>query len=77
MLRRARGGPEVLVGVYRITSNLRSIEYHLTKQIPEVVPRAKSPLDVLQIEWKVFSVLAKLNCPKTSRKACPALIAAI
>ena len=61
MLRSERGGPDVLVGVCLMISNLRSMPFHLTKQMPDIVPMAKSPLVVFVIEWKVLIVLARLN----------------
>ena len=77
LLRRASGGPAVLVGIYLTTSNFRSILFHLTKQMPDMVPIAKSPLDVLQIEWNVFTAGPKQNWPSISRKARPALTQAM
>ena len=40
MFKRARGGPDELVGVYLIVSNLFANLSQVTKQIPEVVPSA-------------------------------------
>ena len=61
MFKRARGGPVELVGVCLMISNLTSLLFHYTKQMPDIVPIAKSPLVVLVIEWKVLIVLAMLN----------------
>ena len=67
----------MLVGVCLITSKLRSMLFHLMKQMPDIVPIAKSPLVVLQIEWNVFTAGPRLNWPITSKKARPALTQAM